>query len=94
MNTNAVRKWTKEEIEACEGPILPPLTSEEESYRRGYCHGFIAAQRTTVTLKEIYAWRNSREESVAPGSQFDKKYFNINNNFGFDKQIPELETKD
>ena len=47
------------------------FTNSEESYRRGYCHGFLAALRNPeLTIQEVYSWRNSNEETAPPGSAF------------------------
>lgn len=45
------------------------FSNSEEAYRRGYCHGFLAALRNPeLTVKEVYAWRNGNEETAPPGS--------------------------
>lgn len=48
--------------------FLSELSDREESYRRGYCHGFLAAKRTDVTQEEIYEWRHSNQLTAPPGS--------------------------
>lgn len=51
--------------------VDPDFTFKEQSYRRGYCHGFLAARRNPeLTWQIIYAWRNGEDETSPPGSVF------------------------
>jgi len=44
----------------------------EQSYRRGYCHGFLAARRNPELKEEkVYGWRYSDNETGPPGSAGD-----------------------
>lgn len=48
---------------------------QEESYRRGYTHGVLAAQNG-ITLKEAYAWRHTGTSKNPPGTPgFEIGYF-------------------
>ena len=52
-----------------------PFTKEEQAYRRGYCHGFLAAIRNDdLTWQDVYAWRNGNDETGPPGSVFSGIY--------------------
>lgn len=45
------------------------LSEKEESYRRGFSQGFLAARENEdITVKEVYRWRHSKELTAPPGS--------------------------
>ncbi len=44
------------------------LSSSEESYRRGYLHGFVAGRFTDTQYDEVREWRYSNETVAPPGS--------------------------
>lgn len=74
------RQWTYEEILADmpaqdrEEMHLPPLSREEEAYRRGYHHGFVFSRsQPDVAEHEVRDWRNSKKMICPPGSPFEGK---------------------
>jgi hypothetical protein len=51
------------------------FTKEEQAYRRGYCHGFVAAQNNSdITREEVDAWRHGQDETAPPGSALEGIY--------------------
>jgi len=44
----------------------PPLTPEQEKYRKGYTDGIIGSTIKNVTLEDAYDWRYSRDPSELP----------------------------
>lgn len=64
---------TKEEMqEYLKEPQRPEFTEQEESYRRGFSHGVLAAIKSGVTIEEAYQWRHGMEENGSPGSLMNK----------------------
>ena len=66
-------KLSKECIEYLQNlPEPVELSMSEESYRRGYCHGFLAARRNPeLTQEECYAWRHGQDLTAPPGSSME-----------------------
>jgi hypothetical protein len=50
----------------------PDYSDEEIGYRRGYCHGIIAAKKNpNLCLEDAYLWRYSDQDCAPPGSAYD-----------------------
>lgn len=62
-----ISKECREYFESLPEPI--EFTNSEESYRRGYCHGFLAARNNPeMTVQECYDWRHGQDCTAPPGS--------------------------
>lgn len=75
-------RLTKNQLDYICG-IYPELSIEEESFRRGFHHGFITGRsEIDVTEAEVYNWRyKGDEKSFPPGSIFEGKIRDSNKNF-------------
>ena len=76
MNKEDLEKYIEESKFLYPYDNDPPFTHEEEAYRRGYSQGFAAArnkQNQTLSVEEIYAWRNSKAPTCPPGSKWAGK---------------------
>lgn len=76
------------------------FSEKEESYRRGYSQGFLAARKNPdISIQEVYAWRNSDDETAPPGSCFEGQYMhglkkNEQHRFFIDRLKPKISILD
>lgn len=95
-SAQTLRKEWEDELKMF--PDIPNWNEREEAYRRGYCQGFLAAKRSVVSEREMYAWRNGTEKTCPPGSCYEGAFLHGLTNedehrFFLNKFKPKIEIK-